>query len=93
MGRRRPRVPGPAGIRTLWLYVRVRLLPRDSGPLRDARRPAPADRRRPCFGATHASPESCSTKTGGAPRLAQMSGAWFAAGIPAALTRFRVCPI
>jgi hypothetical protein len=59
MGRRRPRVPGPAGIRTLWLYVRVRLLPRDSGPLRDARRPAPADRRCPRLAQPTASPESC----------------------------------
>jgi hypothetical protein len=28
-----------------------------------------------------------------AARRAQMSGAWFAAGIPTALTRFRLCPI
>jgi hypothetical protein len=41
---------------TVGLCGRVRLVPRDSGPLRDARRPVPAHRRLPAFGATHASP-------------------------------------
>lgn len=55
MGDRRPRAPGPAGIRTLWGCAAGAAPARDSRPLPDARRRVPAHRRLPAFGATHAS--------------------------------------
>lgn len=56
MGDRRPRAPVRPESGHCGLCGRVWPLPRDSGPLRDARRPVPAHRRLPAFGATHASP-------------------------------------